>query len=371
MKPYHDTLTRTAPPADRFTRRLFTSVCCEGPPLRRELLDCPTLIVSSHRSHMDYILLGIHCSRLGYRNLRFAAGDNVTSLPYVGAKFSAMGAFPVCRDRVSSRRYIVDLCEEVAAMLGDGDNVVGFPEGGRSYSGQMLKMKSGLIAASIIAQARSAHRKHYCLPFTVSYEVLPEIGHLDWLQKARRLRGDKRSQAERVAGSLFWYGADLAAFARLILSARSGSVPGAGYGNVYLDYAEPLAIEPIVGIEKGSVSNAANALVAHRAATRRAAEEIRRQLVRLYRILPMHVVAHELNREFNGKDAIMARTSATVDRLQALGRNCKLLHGLSAAEIFEQGTAQLRRLDAVDMRGGVLRSTRANVVDYCAHALDP
>ncbi len=58
------------------------------------------MIVSSHRSHLDYILLGIHCSKLGYRNLRFAAGDNLTRMPYIGTKFASLGAFPIYRNRV-------------------------------------------------------------------------------------------------------------------------------------------------------------------------------------------------------------------------------------------------------------------------------
>ncbi len=81
-KPYDEAVIRAADPADRFTRRVFRSVCCEGPPIRRDRLNAePTMIVSSHRSHMDYILLGIHCSKLGYRDLRFAAGDNLIRIP--------------------------------------------------------------------------------------------------------------------------------------------------------------------------------------------------------------------------------------------------------------------------------------------------
>jgi 1-acyl-sn-glycerol-3-phosphate acyltransferase len=367
MKPYHDTVTRTAPPADRFTRKLFSAVCREGPPLRRELLDCPTMIVSSHRSHLDYILLGIHCSALGYPNLRFAAGDNLTRMPYIGAKFTALGAFPICRDRVTSGRYVLGLCEQVAAMLEDGDNVVAFPEGGRSYGGGMLRMKSGLLAASIVAQSRSPHRPHYYLPFTVSYEVLPEIGHLGWLQKAKRLRADAQPWVKRAAGSVLWYGADLAALARLVASSRSGG----RYGGVYLDYGEPLAVGSLIDVRQTPAPDAKSALVAHKAATKRVARELGRHLARLYRILPMHVVAHALRGGRTGTGDIAASIPALVDSLEAQGRNCRNLRALSAAEVLEQGTAQLRRLDAVAVRAGDIRPLRAEVIDYCARAVDP
>lgn len=367
MKPYHDAVTRTAHPADRFTRKLFSAVCCEGPPLRRELLDCPTMIVSSHRSHMDYVLLGIHCSVLGYPNLRFAAGDNLTRMPWLGARLTALGAFPVRRDSVTSGRYVLGLCEQVAAMLEDGDNVVAFPEGGRSYGGGMLRMKSGLIAANIVAQCRSPNRPHYYLPFTVSYEVLPEASRLGWLQKAKRLRADSQPWVKRAVGSAFWYGADLSALTRLLLWGRSGG----GYGSVYLDYGEPLAVGSLLDVQEAPATDARGALVVHKAATKRVTEEIGRHLARLYRILPMHVVAHELRGGRTRGADIVARIPAVVDRLEAQGRNCRTLRALSAAEVLEQGTAQLRRLDAVDLRGGALRSTRANVVDYCARTLEP
>jgi 1-acyl-sn-glycerol-3-phosphate acyltransferase len=367
MKPYHDTVTRTAPPADRFTRRLFRSVCREGPPLPPEVLGCPTMIVSSHRSHMDYILLGIHCHGLGYRNLRFAAGDNLTRMPWIGAKFTSLGAFPICRDRVTGGKYVLGLCEQVAAMLEDGDNVVAFPEGGRSYGGGMLRMKSGLIAASIVAQCRSPHRPHYYLPFAVSYEVLPEVDHLGCLEKARRLRGDDQTWVRRAAGSAFWYGADLTALARLVLSSRSSG----RYGSVYIDYGEPLAVGSLVDLRETHAPDSRSVLVAHKADTKRVAEEIGRHIARLYRLLPMHVIAHELRSGRTSRGDITAGIPVVIDALEAQGRNCRSLRALSAADVLEQGTAQLRRLNAVAVRAGDLRAVRAGVIDYCARAVDP
>ncbi len=325
------------------------------------------MIVSSHRSHLDYILLGIHCSKLGYRNLRFAAGDNLTRMPYIGTKFASLGAFPIYRNRVKRRKYVLELCEQVAAMLDGGDNVIAFPEGGRSYGGAMLKMKSGLIAANVIAQCRSPHRQHYYLPFTVSYEVLPEISYLSWLEEARRLRRDPHRWVRRAAGSCLYYGADLAAFAGFVLLGRFGS----RYGNVYLDYAEPFAVGSVIDVKNTCAPDARNVLVAHKVATRRLAEEIRRYLLRLYRILPMHVVAYELKNGHTRRGDITARIPAIVGLLEAQGRNCRTLNALSDREVFEQGTAQLRHLNAVAVHAGDVSPIKADIVNYCAHAVDP
>jgi len=317
---------------------------------------------------MDYILLGIHCARLGYRNLRFAAGDNLTSMPYIGTRFASLGAFPIYRDRVTRRQYVLGLCEEVAAMLDDGDNIIVFPEGGRSYGGAMLKMKSGLIAANVIAQYRSPHRQHYYLPFTVSYEVLPEISYLSWLEKGRRLRRDTRRWLGRAIGSFFYYGADLASFASFVLSGRFDT---RGYGNVYLDYAEPFALDSVMDIKKTYAPDAKNALLAHKVATRRVAKEIRRCLARLYRILPMHVVAYELKDGHTRQGDITARIPAMICLLETQGRNCRTLNALSDQEVFEQGTAQLRRLNAVAVHAGDVSPIKADIINYCARAVAP
>ncbi len=325
------------------------------------------MIVSSHRSHMDYILLGIHCRRLGFRDLRFAAGDNLIRMPCLGPKFTALGAFPIHRERVTSRRYVLGLCEDVVAMLDDGSNVIVFPEGGRSYSGAMLKMKAGLIAANVIAQFRSPEKPHYFLPFTVSYEVLPEIGYLSCLGRGRRLRRRGHALLTRAAGSVLYYGADVTAFAGLILSAGFA----ARYGSVYLDYGEPFEVRSVVDIERACVPAAKAALVAHTAAARRVAEEIARCLARLYRILPMHVVACALKNGHTREGDITARIPALVDGLERQGRNCKALRALRGREVFEQGAAQLRYLQAVELRAGDLTPVRAGVVDYCARAVEP
>jgi glycerol-3-phosphate O-acyltransferase len=287
-------------------------------------------------------------------------------MPYLGAKFKSLGAFPIYRERVTSRKYILGLCEDVAAMLNNGDNVIVFPEGGRSYSGAMLKMKAGLIAANVIAQFRSPHKPHYYLPFTVSYEVLPEIGHLRCLEKGRRLRRDKRGLLSRAAGSLLYYGADLAAFARFILSAGSA----ARYGNVYLDYGDPLEVGSVIDIERACVSDATTALVTHKAAARRIAEEIARCLAGLYRILPMHVVAYELKNGRTRHDDITARIPGVIGLLEAHRRNCKTLKTLSSKDVFDQGAAQLCHLDAVVVRAGDVSLIKPEVVSYCARAVD-
>ena len=367
MKPYHETLVKTAIPADRFTKQAFKNVFCEGPPLcQKALLESPTMIVSSHRSHMDYILLGVYCNRLGYRNLRFAAGDNLTAMPYVGKRITALGAFPVYRDRATSRKYIFELCEEVVAMLDDGDNIIVFPEGGRSYGGAMMEMKSGLIAANIIAHYRSPQNKHCYLPFTISYEILPEIRCFNWIEKGKQLRKERDSLLQKITGNLFYYGADLAAFAKFTLARRFGI----RYGNVYIDYAEPFEIDTIIDIRKNYDSKAKNDFFAHKAAIKRVGEEIYRYLTRLYRILPMHVIAYVLKNGSTRRNDIIAKIPAVISLLEKQNKNCKTLNTLSEKELFEQGTDQLRHLNAIQMQNNSVRIRKNDIINYYAQSVE-
>jgi glycerol-3-phosphate O-acyltransferase len=229
----------------------------------------------------------------------------------------------------------------------------------------MLRMKTGVIGANLIAQFRSPDRPHCYLPFAVSYEVLPEIGHLGLLEKGRRWRKEERAGMRRAAGTMLYYGADLAALGRFICSAGFAG----RYGNVYLDYGEPFEIRSVIDVSRARAADTRAAVLAHKALARRLADEIAGRLARLYRILPMHVLAHELTSGHTRQDDITARIPAVVGALHAQGRNCKSLNTLSARDVFDQGAAQLRYLGAVALRAGDVSLVRPEVVAYCARAV--
>ena len=99
MNSYHQAVVRAIKGVNAFFETTFTSVIVEGPELDIAALSRdPVMLVSSHRSHVDYFVVGSIFNRMGFKNLRFAAGDNLTKLPWIGPKFLNYGAFTVERD---------------------------------------------------------------------------------------------------------------------------------------------------------------------------------------------------------------------------------------------------------------------------------
>lgn len=321
------------------------------------------MVVCTHRSHLDYMLLGNECYKLGLYNLRFAAGDNLTNLPYIGEKFLSYGAFPVYRARATNRKYVFELCNQVITMLNQGDNIIVFPEGGRSYSGEMMDMKYGIIAANIIAQYHSPERQFLYLPITISYENFPELLYFKTLKQGRRLLKQKGSFVKNIIGKTFYFGADIVAFTKLMTVRYFGI----HYGEVYIDYSEPVPVNDVVDIQKHHTSGKRNEFLAHKISIQIVGEQIRKWLFGLYRLLPQHIVAALLFREKAYKMTDLApMVPDIVSVLQKVGRNCKSLVDLTEKEIVEKGLDQLRFSHAVKVKQNKIVFFNRDIIRYYA-----
>lgn len=364
MRDYHRAIERDYSTVDAFLQKTFTRVTVDGPDLSTEGLDsCPAMVVCSHRSHTDYVILGVELHKMGMGNLRFAAGDNLTNLPILGKRLRSYGAFSVYRARARDRSYIRELTDRVAGMLNQGDKVVVFPEGGRSYSGRMMEFKSGVMAANILAQYRSSGRDYVFLPITISYECLPELRYLGILRKGKILRSNGARLLHKAFGDMAYFGADALAFSKFRLA------PGLGrrYGEVYVDYGLPIKVSDLVDLQANYSTGARSELSAHRSSLQEVAAGLRARLLGLYRILPMHVVAGVLSAKApveRSRAVDMARS--LVADLRASGRNCKSLTYAVDTDLVDHGMSQLRRFRAVTNRRGELAIRNREIVDYYA-----
>jgi hypothetical protein len=364
MQTYHEAVVNVADGIGRFFRKTFTAYVVEGPQLdAQEIQRHPHMLVCTHRSHTDYFLAGYTLIARDIRNLRFAAGSNLTRLPYVGPRFRAFGAFDVEREIAFERDYVKKLCYRVVDMMEKREAVMVFPEGGRSYSGATLEVKSGILGAAVLQQARRPAEDVLLLPMAISYEYPPDVPWFSMLLLGKSWR--KRSQPffKRLLGSIFYYGADILAFVPFLLAPRIGRT----YGAVYLDHDAPVAVRSLVTLDPSAATAAKDEFFAHRDAMLRLAGIMRRRFIALFRILPQHLVASVVReRTAVSVKEIERLLPPLIAALRAAGRNLKSVEGRTPSELVEQARKPLLRLKAIAQKGDMLILRKKRIVDYCA-----
>jgi 1-acyl-sn-glycerol-3-phosphate acyltransferase len=367
MKSYHHNVKNVAKDVHDFFHRTYNAIHVNGPVIDPDgLRDAGLMITCTHRSMADYYLLGMFLHEMGIGNLRFAAGDNLTKLPIIGPKFRAFGAFAIERDGAFKRSYIKRLCEQVVSMIEDNDSIIVFPEGGRSYHGNMLEIKGGVLAAAVVAQARNPQKKILILPIAFTYEHLYELPYFDLLEKGKNFRKRSNPFFKRWLGSILYFGADIAAVARLYINFKLGRKQG----DIFIDYAAPLSITDIVDIKANYSPESKDELFAHKNSIQILGEAIRRKLLELYRLLPMHVVAYSVKQHPSLKRSdILQSIRGLVASLSRQNRNTASLKPLSDEQIFETGMKQLSFFKAVTVRGDSLKIIKPSIVDYFAAAI--
>ncbi len=147
----------------------------------------PFVIISCHRSHIDYLLL----SYVFYKNniqLPFiAAGNNLSFFP-LGYIFRRSGAFFLRRSFRGNELYGEVFAKYMATLLHEGLPLEFFIEGGRSRTGKMVMPKYGLL--SMIIQA---YQDKYCenlaaVPVYIGYDrVIEERSYLNELAGAPKV----------------------------------------------------------------------------------------------------------------------------------------------------------------------------------------
>jgi glycerol-3-phosphate O-acyltransferase len=363
MSSYHQEVASISVQIKKFFEKTFSSISVDGPKVDPAALNAnPLMLVSSHRSHVDYFLVGDLFHLMGFKNLRFAAGDNLTNLPWIGPKFKAFGAFAIERDTGFDRNYVKNLCYNVVSMIERGDTVLVFPEGGRSYSGAMLEMRIGVLGASILSQANTPDRDVNYIPITISYENAPDVPWYDMQQKGKKWRKHTNILPKRWLGNVLYYGADACSFLPFLFSHYLKRK----YGNVYIDYGHPIAIRSLIDVSK-KAENARDDFSAHRDSMLKLGTMVYDQLSTLYRILPMHVVAAQLAQ--HGKRSISDLADAfpeVISTLKAKNRNVKQLESKNPSENVNEGIRQLKKNNAITFSHNICSIKKQTLINYFA-----
>ena len=141
--------------------------------LKRANMDGSLVFVSCHKSHFDYLLVGVQCFMNNMAIPLMAAGQNLAFWP-VGPILRHGAAFFLRRTFKGLGMYADVFAAYVKALVKDHTNIKFFIEGGRSRTGKLLPPKVGLLGFLLQAIDEGAVRDLAFVPTFVGYDQIPE-----------------------------------------------------------------------------------------------------------------------------------------------------------------------------------------------------
>ena len=277
---------------------------------------------SNHRSHLDYLVEPLVLEDNGIRPPVIAAGINLFGGPLGLIHRHVTGAIPIRRN-TRDPAYLITLKAYVAELLRTHDFFF-YPEGGRSYSGELKPPKTGLMHAVL----QTEHPRTVILPTAVSYDLVLE----DHVLARQRIKRTQRP-----------FGRELAEMVRYAVGYRS---------RAFVTFGEPMAI------------------AAGDASSRRAVLELSHAVMtaigRVQKVLPTAVVAQAMRPSLTRRE-LEGRAEAVIEALRACGANLGVASGVEAVEAAVEPLAS-RGILALDR--GRIRVRDRNVLRYYARTLD-
>jgi len=277
---------------------------------------------SNHRSHTDYLVEPLVLDDNGIRPPVIAAGINLFGGPLGLIHRHVTGAIPIRRN-TKDAAYLVTLKAYIAELLRTNDFFF-YPEGGRSYSGELKVPKTGLMHAAV----QAAHPHVVVVPTAVAYDLVLE----DHVLARQRL---KRSQRP--------FSRELAEMVRYALGYRS---------RAFVAFGPAI---PISGIDPDS-----------RRAVLEVSHEVMRTIGRIYKVLPTAVVASAM-RPSTTRRELEQRAQALIETLHAAGANLGVTGG---AQAVDEALEPLESRGILVVNRGRIRVRNRNVLRYYARSID-
>lgn len=159
------------------------------------------IMVPTHFSNLDSILIGWVISTLGLPAFIYGAGLNLFNIKIFAYFMNSLGAYKVDR-RKKNLLYLETLKSYSSLAIQKGCHSLFFPGGTRSRSGQIEKrLKLGLLSTAIEAQRvnyqkgkRDALEKIFVVPVTLNYNFVLEAPGL--IRQYLKLQGQERYYVE-------------------------------------------------------------------------------------------------------------------------------------------------------------------------------
>src|SRR3954469_11754309 len=150
------------------------------------------IYASNHKSHTDYLVEPLVLDDNGIRPPLIAAGINLFAGPLGLINKHVTGAIPIRRN-TKDPAYLITLKAYVAEIVKKHD-IFFYPEGGRSYSGELKPAKTGLFNAVVASDCPNLA----IIPVAIAYDLVLEDHILAHQRVKKRQRPFPREVAEMV-----------------------------------------------------------------------------------------------------------------------------------------------------------------------------
>jgi len=277
--------------------------------------------VSNHRSHFDYLVEPLVIDDNGLRPPVIAAGVNVLGGPLGLLWRHVAGAMPIRRNSRDAV-YLMTLKAYVAELLRKQD-LFFFPEGGRSYSGELKPPKTGLLNAAL-----QAHTRIKIVPAAVAYDLVIE----DHVLARQRVKRSQRPFSREIA--------EIARFA-------------VGYkSRAFVTFGTAISVDGVDPNSRRSVLDLAHTIM--------------KTVGRLYKVLPTALVAAAMRPSITRRE-LEERATILIDTLASTGANLGVTSGQQAVEAAIE---PLEWRGVIVVENGRMRVRDRNVLRYYARSLD-
>jgi glycerol-3-phosphate O-acyltransferase len=277
--------------------------------------------VSNHKSHTDYLVEPLVLDDNGIRPPIIAAGINLFGGPLGLLHRHVTGAIPIRRN-TKDPAYLITLKAYVAELLRKHDFFF-YPEGGRSYSGEIKSPKTGLFHAAL--QAR--HRNLVIIPTAVAYDLVLEDHVLARQRVKRQQRAFSRELAEMVRYAVGYW------------------------SRAFVTFGDPIPVDTVDPDSRRAILELAH--------------HVMHRVGRLYKVLPTAIVASAMRPSTTRRDLI-ARADALIETLGATGANLGVESGQHAVDAAAES---LEARGIIVIERGRFRVRDRNVLRYYAHTL--
>src|SRR6185436_4977450 len=274
------------------------------------------------KSHTDYLVEPLVLDDNGIRPPLIAAGINLFGGPLGLIHKHVTGAIPIRRN-MKDPAYLVTLKAYVAEILKKHD-LFFYPEGGRSYSGELKASKTGLFNAALGAERPDL----VIIPVAIAYDLVLEDHILAHQKVKKRQRPFAREIAEMV---------------RYAVGYRS---------RAFVSFGAPIAAND------RDVHSRTDVLELTRV--------VRARTGALYKVLPTAVFAAAMRPSITRRD-LESRIDRLIDELAARHANLGVTSG---REAVEEAAEPLETRGIIVIEGGRFRVRERRVLRYYAHTIE-